>query len=560
MIGSTALAAYVRALWAWNPAKTGLTVALMAATAITDGIALLSLLPLLALAGIGSGQAKFWFVDHNLTLPQALGIFVLLIAVRTGIKASRDFTQTELRNGFVDQLRIDTFAAISHMRWQQIMKRRPSDLNETLLGDVDRVGMCTFYLLRLVSTAGVGAAYTGIALHLSVTGFAAAVGIAAFMMLTQRRIFRDAHAIGRDLGAYRRQLAAAAATYLGGIKLAKSINGEQRQVQDFATAIAAMRRRQTQFSTGQIRSRGLHEMGGAMVLAVLVWLMIVHLQVPTGQVLLMIAIMARLLPMSAEIQQNVVQILHNLPAYTSLQNLLATCRDHSDAHLPQRPAPTLTQSVVFRDVQFRYGPDEPLILDTLNLTFPARQTTALMGPSGAGKSTVADLLVGLIAPTGGQILIDGVPLDDGMIRDWRSHLAYVPQEVTLLHDTIRANLVWGAVSFDDDALWEALTQAAAADFVRALPDGLETMLGERGIGLSGGERQRLALARAFLRRPSLLILDEATSALDPANEQAIKLALRQIHGSLTVVLIAHRLSTVEGADQIIRIQPVGSPS
>ena len=550
------IAAYLRALWAWNPTKTALTLVLMVGTAITDGIALMSLLPLLGLVGIGNSQDKLAQMMQPLnlkpSLPMALTIFVALIAVRAVIKGSRDIMQTDLRNGFVDRLRIQTFAAISRMRWQAIMQMRFSDLTETLLGDVDRVGLCTFYLLRLFSTIGVVIAYAAVAINLSPAACGLALGLGAVMLLTQRRILNHAHTTGRDLGKFRRQMAATASTYLNGIKAAKAYNRETDQIAAFADAVAGMRHHLTMFSHGQTRARGLHEIGGAIVLSALVWLMLDWLQVPTAQVLLMIVILARLLPMGAEIQQSLVQMMHSLPAFTAIQSLLGTCERNSEIHMAAEAAPPLTQAIVFDQVQFRYTPDTTA-LDHLCLTIPARQTTALMGASGAGKSTIADLLVGLISPTAGRILIDGQVLTEAMIQDWRRQIAYVPQEVFLFHDSVRANLRWGAPAAADDEIWTALTQAAAADFVRALPNGLDTVVGEGGMRLSGGERQRLALARAFLRRPALLVLDEATSALDTTNEQLIQQALRNVHGNLTIVLIAHRLSTVQGADQVLTL-------
>ena len=554
MIGSHPLIAYMRALWAWNHRKTLRTFGLMLITAVTDGIALLSLLPLLGLAGIGQSQTKFPLFNLALTLPQALGIFVGLIALRAGVKAARDITQTDLRNGFVDSLRIDCFAALSQMRWQAIAKWRHSDLTEILLVDVDRVSQCTFYLLKLLSTAGIGLAYAIIALNLSPLGSIMAMGIGLLMLVTQRKIFRQAHAIGRDLGATRRKLAATAGIYLGGIKLAKSCNAERGQIAAFTATVLEIRQHQVNFAHSQARSRGMHEIGGAAVLSLLVWLMLDRMQMPIATVLLMIAIMARLLPMIAETQQNIVQILHALPAFANIQTVLADCAQNSEMLLPEQAPPAFTKSIVFDNVYFRYDDQKPWILNGLTLTLPIHQTTALMGASGAGKSTLADLLVGLLLPNQGRILIDGQSLDPAMLRQWRNNLAYVPQDAFLLHDTIRANLLWGNHNVDDAQLWHVLEQAAAADFVRALPEGLDTIAGERGVRFSGGERQRLALARAFLRRPNLLILDEATSALDAENENLIRQALNNIHGAMTILLIAHRQTTVQDADQILILE------
>jgi ATP-binding cassette subfamily C protein len=184
------------------------------------------------------------------------------------------------------------------------------------------------------------------------------------------------------------------------------------------------------------------------------------------------------------------------------------------------------------------------------LTIDAGRTTAIVGTSGAGKSTVADLAMGLLSPDAGHVLVDGVPLTAGRLSAWRHSIGYVPQDGFLLHDSIRRNMLWACPTATDAEIWQNLETAAAADFVAKLAGGLDTVVGDRGVRLSGGERQRIALARALLNRPSLLILDEATSALDSANEQQILDAVARLRGQLTILLITHRLSTVRQADAI----------
>jgi ATP-binding cassette subfamily C protein len=173
-----------------------------------------------------------------------------------------------------------------------------------------------------------------------------------------------------------------------------------------------------------------------------------------------------------------------------------------------------------------------------------------MGASGAGKSTLADVLMGLLQPDDGCLCVDDVRLDGATRMAWRRSVAYVPQEVFLFHDSIRNNLLWGYEAASEAELITALKRAAA-DFVFDLPAGLNTLVGDGGVRLSGGERQRIALARALLKRPSLLILDEATSALDLESEARVRRSIENLHGDLTVVIIGHRLPTLEHADQVV---------
>lgn len=207
-----------------------------------------------------------------------------------------------------------------------------------------------------------------------------------------------------------------------------------------------------------------------------------------------------------------------------------------------------------KEVCFRYNTAEPgYALEQVNIHIPANRMTAIVGPSGAGKSTLVDLLMGLMQPERGVILADGEPINGERLLRYRRAIGYVAQDPFLYNATIRDNLTMIKPDATEDELWEALEFASSAGFVRALPQGLDTLIGDRGIRLSGGERQRLVLARAMIRKPSILVLDEATSALDTENEKNIQEALARLKHSVTVIVIAHRLSTIRGADQILVI-------
>ena len=215
----------------------------------------------------------------------------------------------------------------------------------------------------------------------------------------------------------------------------------------------------------------------------------------------------------------------------------------------------LRRALTVRGVSFSYGADGSRpALANVDLDVPAGTLTAIAGPSGAGKSTLADILIGVLEPATGRVLVDGVPLTGSNRRRWRRSISYVPQEPYLFHDTIRANLQWARPGAPDAALWHASRLAAAADFVTALPDGLGTIVGDRGARLSGGERQRLSLARAQLREPALLMLDEATSHVDPGTERSIVEALVSLRGSTTIVAIAHGEALPAAADTIVRLE------
>jgi ATP-binding cassette, subfamily B, bacterial MsbA len=212
--------------------------------------------------------------------------------------------------------------------------------------------------------------------------------------------------------------------------------------------------------------------------------------------------------------------------------------------------PGVRGSIDYEGVSFAYRPGEPVLRD-VSFHAPAGTVTAIVGPSGAGKSTLLDLLARFYEATGGRILVDGADLRSFSIRSLRERLGVVSQETVLFHDTVRANIAYALEGISDDALMEAARAAHAHDFIMALPDGYDTIVGERGTQLSGGQRQRIAIARAILRDAPILILDEATSALDSESERAVQDAMERLLTGRTVFVVAHRLSTVQRADQIL---------
>ena len=260
------------------------------------------------------------------------------------------------------------------------------------------------------------------------------------------------------------------------------------------------------------------------------------------------------MPLLLSAQQFLHRWLNAEPALEAIDRFIAESGEHAEAVANDTPAEwPVVKGIDLKDVSLTYARRDRPALHGINLRLPARTTTAITGPSGAGKSTLADILMGLIAPDEGSMTIDGVAVDSTSRVNWRRNVAYVPQDTFLFHDTIRTNLLFGNASATELELLSALEQASAG-FVNGLRDGLDTVVGDNGVRLSGGERQRIALARALLRRPSLLILDEATSALDAENEAAIRDALETLHGQMTIVLIGHRTEILRNADQIIEVR------
>jgi ATP-binding cassette subfamily B protein/subfamily B ATP-binding cassette protein MsbA len=214
----------------------------------------------------------------------------------------------------------------------------------------------------------------------------------------------------------------------------------------------------------------------------------------------------------------------------------------------------LKKEINFSDLSFSYGELEATVLDGISFTIPKGSTIALVGASGAGKSTIADLLLALYRPERGTIFVDGVNLNELSLLDWHNHIGVVEQNIVLLNTTIYENIRFGRPDATLDDVEKAARAAYAHEFIKELGDGYETVIGDRGYRISGGQQQRLALARALLCNPEILVLDEATSALDTISERLIHRALEEMHNQRTIFVIAHRLSTIANADQILVLE------
>jgi ATP-binding cassette subfamily C protein len=439
------------------------------------------------------------------------------------------------------------------VEWCWIASKKQADHASLLLNDVNRVGIGLNHGLGLLATLATMTVYLGAAFLLSWTMAGLALLSAALVMGLLRGQRRHALKLGQGLSAANRAMQGNVQESLSAIKLAKILGSENLHLNAFQGATSRLRAQQLEFSASTSLSRALFQAAGVTLLATYLYVGLSLWQAPLAELLTLVLIFARLIPLFVVLQQQQHQWLHMRAALLETRSLLAHClaaaEPEAEPKVHASPWP-VHQAICLRGISVHYAERRMPALDNLTVRLAARSTTAIIGASGAGKSTLADVLMGLLIPDHGVIEIDGVVLGAAQRRYWRQSVAYVPQEVFLFNDSIRGNLLWGQPPAQDTDLERALRQAAA-DFVFHLPQGMDTLVGDGGVRLSGGERQRLALARALLRKPSLLILDEATSALDLESEARVREAIEKLQGELTVVIIGHRLPTLEHAEHVI---------
>lgn len=562
---STALAwRLLRAVVRYSRREVAVVVALTLASGAASGVGLVMLVPLLGLTGLDVGEGSvgqisalvggaFEAVGLRPTVPVVLLLYVAVVSVQALLQRTTTVRSVLLYQGFVRSVRRRIYAAIVHARWTFFVRQRSADATHALTQEVERVGGVASALVGFVSRVIQTTILLALAVFVSPWATVVAVASGLALSLLMARATAAGRAKGEEVSLAYQSLFATIGEHLAGMRVSKSHATEAAHLGRFAERTERTAGSMAAVARHQATTSVYLQVGSSVILGAVFWFALEVLALPLAGILLLLYVFARLVPQVTGLQRQVVAIVQQLPAFERIEDLIA--RYEASAEVAGGPTPLpLRRALRVEDVSFRYD-DAPATppLAGVSLTLRAGTTTAIVGPSGAGKSTLADVLVGLVPPTSGRVFVDDAPLAGANVAAWRRSIGYVHQDTFLFHDTIRENLRLVRQDAADDAIRAALS-AAAADFVHALPDGLDTVVGDRGVRLSGGERQRIALARALLRQPALLVLDEATSSLDAESEAAIQQALERMSGQRTVVVIAHRLATVRSADAIFVLE------
>jgi len=546
---------------ATSPRKAVLTVVLTVAMTFTEGMGLLLLMPMLQLVGVQQQNTlpnvTSWFawflglMGVQPTLASVLLLYVVITGARTALQRWQSLLSASVREDYSVSQRERIYRAIAGAEWKFLVSKRPSDFTHVLAGEISQLGNAAFLLIDLLVTAMVSLVYVALAIHLSPVMAGLVVLSAAVLGGMVRGSIRTARRVGTRAGTVRKRFIAAIAEQVGSLKTARMYGAEDRHLRHFQSLSNDLRGLTLQANAGETDLQQILEFGSVVLTALIVFVSLDVLEEPAAPMLVLLFIFARLMPRLMNMYRRVQVLAGTFPVMHDVLAFERECLDAAAPPVPPGPAMTLSQAVRLEDVSFTYleRATAPAVRG-VTLEIPAGYTTAIVGPSGAGKSTIVDLLIGLLPPTTGRILVDGQPLTPGRMAAWREQIGYVSQDTFLFHDTIRANLLWGRPGASDDDVQQALRLAAADEFIASLPEGLETLVGERGVMVSGGERQRLSLARALLRRPKVLVLDEATSSLDSETERRIRQAIEGLHREMTIVVVTHRLSFASSADCI----------
>lgn len=548
---------------AWRLDKRAMVrqMALLLATGVVGGVSLLLLIPIVnSLAG-STQELNLPLVGpadlHSLPLPVLLAAFVALTAVVALTTRASAISSARLQQEIVDDLRQQAFDALLAATWTFVLHRRKGDIIEVVTIGAARSGFALRSLMQLAVTAILFVATAIVALIVSPFVTCLTLAAMAVLAIVQARAIRPAHQFGVRLGERNRELQSIMLDSVDSLRLVRAHDASATWRGRLARAFTDTRLTQMDNVTRSATVNAWSSVGLAIAASALV-LVAVWAEVPSASIVVILLLTARMARSIQSMATTSVTLANALPAVSDLTDLIADARNAAEVPAAARTTRAAIAGarplVQFDDVTFAYR-DESAAVKALSFEVPSRRITVLTGPSGSGKSTTVDLMLGLLTPESGVILVDGAPLLREDLPWWRSKIAYVPQETMIIPGTLRDNLTWSlSDDVEDDRCWVVLDQACAW-FARDLPEGLDSLLGERGIYLSGGERQRVAIARALLRQPELLVLDEATSSLDEDTETQVLSLVRSLTPAMTVVMVAHRQSTINAADHVVRFTP-----
>jgi ABC-type multidrug transport system fused ATPase/permease subunit len=514
-----------------------------------------------SLAGVGTASqsgATSWMMALFQRATRSLGVeptlgdvlisLLMIFLLQSMITILNERLIHSTRFQCAGNLRIGLFEAILSARYEFISAQKTGALINALTQDPVRTAVSVLNLVALAREATAVLIYVTLALMFSWQMTLVALGITGVgVWLLQSRVARG-HVFGTETVQANTVIHETAVEMLSCAKLVKGFGVIAQAADRFRRAVQTLVDVQVRDSTSRTMVGALYQPLTAFFLLAGLYLSLSVFKMSVPDIMVLLVVFFRLTPRVSDLQMVLHELMSHLPSVANIDQvtLQATRQREQDEGQPYRG---LQRGIELRGVWFRYGDQEP-ILRGVDLELRKGEMIAIVGTSGGGKTTVVDLVMGFLRPTRGEVLVDGVPLHRLSLSDWHARIGYVPQDVNLFNDTVRANLLWGKPDATSEEIESVAKQVYAHEFILSLPQGYDTVIGSRGVLLSGGQRQRLALARALIRRPEVLVLDEATSALDAESEFFIQQTLDGLARNITIVMVAHRLATIQRADRI----------
>jgi ATP-binding cassette subfamily C protein len=530
---------------------------------LLEGVGITALLPLLNLVFDG-GTSEHFAVGRAVTkvlayvsLKPTLGVLLTIIVAGMTFKAaSMWFAMREVGYTIAHvaaDLRMALISALMKVRWGYFTSQPAGRFAHAI--SIEAYRASNAYFEASVSIAGVIqiCVYTVIALLVSWRIAILAFGFGVGLMLALRgliKMTRRASLLQNDVG---KSLVVRLTDALQGIKPIKAMARESHLLPLLEAETRSLNEAQQHQIFAKETLKALQEPLMVIVMALGLFAVIMFNKMAVSSVLVLAFLFYRLVTRINILQQDYQKMAMGEAAFWSLRRSITIAEGEQENAEGVMAPPSLREGLTFKSVRFGYSADK-VILQDVSFILPTGRFVAIEGPSGSGKTTITDIIIGLSRPQAGEVYVDGVPLSTINMFLWRQMIGYVPQEMFLFHETVLRNVTLGDEAISRAAAEKALRAAGAWDFVAQLPEGMDTMLGERGSRVSGGERQRIAIARALVRNPRLLILDEVTTALDPETEAGICRTLKNLRNDVTIVAVSHQRAVTVAADLVYRLK------
>ncbi len=541
------------------PVQSALVLGALVLASLFEGLGLTTLLPLLgARDGVGGTQSGVGGAIAralgSVGITPTVGVLLLIVVIGMTLKsvlvlvANRQVGYTVAH--VATDLRLSFIRSLLSARWEFYLRQPVGALANSLATEATRGAESYLYGATVVALVVQAVVYSIVALLVSWQATLVALAAGAVFVFLLNRLVHMSRRAGAKQTRLLRSLLARLSDNLQSVKPLKAMARENLANALLEGDTTQLNRALQKEIVSKEALRALQEPMLAILIAAGLYVALVRFGMSLASVMLLAFLLVRVLLYLSRMQREYQKMVTSESAYWALRAAIDGAKNESE-NPPDGATPTLRHAIRFENVGFQYR--DRWILRNVALTMPAGGITAIVGASGAGKTTVVDLVTALLRPQEGEVWIDDAPLGRIDWRAWRRMIGYVPQETILLHDTVENNVTLGDPELTRADAVAALTAAGVWDLVSALPEGMETVVGERGGKLSGGQRQRVALARALAHKPRLLILDEATSALDPETELAICRTLENLRGELTIVAISHQSPLVDVADRVYRV-------
>ena len=545
----------LQAIWK-SDRKAFLTILLWnIGVSILSGVGIVMLIPLLNMLEIGDNRLPDWFMTLGYPLQVGLLLvgYVLLVTVKTLLSRSLSIRE----NAFIEEtgmaLREKLYAVLSGASWESLTARKDADVINLFTSQCGQVSYGIAEVIHFLASTVSAAVQLGIALMMSLPVTALVCVMGACMLAIFMPLRKKSREYGDEMIRLSREFYSELQNQLASVKEVRAYGVEREHAALFESISTAFKTARMKYVRQSSVPGVVYSLAAVVMIALVYLVCTLGLKVETDRLVVLVYVFARLWPVFSGFQGRIQSINSCVPAYEKLIEAMREMQPETDVAETDEDF-SRWREIRFDNVHFAYRNSDEETLRGVSFSLERGEKLALLGRNGAGKTTAVNLLLGFLLPQSGAILVDGKPLEAACIRAWRTQVGYVPQDPLILNASVRENLTRFHPNATEDELIAALRKAMAWGFVSRLPDGLDTVLGDRGVRLSGGERQRIVLARVLLGKPSLIILDEATSALDYESEMAFHDAIASFGKDAAVVLIAHHGATIAMADSAVVLE------